>query len=81
MSAEELSKKLDISKNFLVLAIVGLVCGLILILSLVICIALGKLEVQGAKEIMGAVGGVLMTPAAGIGISHLIKGRSNGKAK
>lgn len=66
------NKKNDISKNFLILAIVGLVCGSILLLALIVCIALGKLEVQGVKEIMGVVGGVLMTPAAGIGVSKLL---------
>lgn len=75
------NRKFDISKNLLILAIVGLICGLILILSLIVCIALGKLEVQGAKEIMGVVGGVLMTPAAGIGVSKLLGRTQNGKAK
>lgn len=47
MVAKEVCNKLDISKNVLVLSIVGFICGFIIILSLIICVALDKIDVAG----------------------------------
>lgn len=80
MNAKKICNKLDISKNFLILAIVGLMCGTILILSLVACIALGKLEIAGVKELMGIFGGVFLSPSMLILIKQLIP-KFNGKKR
>lgn len=69
----------DIPRNFLILAIVGLICGLILILTLIICVSLGKLQIEGVKEIMGVLGGACVTPAIGVAITKLRNGKTNGK--
>lgn len=60
----ELSKKFDISKNVLILSIVTLVLGFLLLISLIICVALDAITVQGVKELLGILGGILVSPSA-----------------
>lgn len=61
---DKLSKKLDISKNILILSCVTLILGFLLFLSLIICVAIGTMNVQGVKELLGILGGILVSPSA-----------------
>lgn len=80
MVAKEVCNKLDISKNVLVLSIVGFICGFIIILSLIICVALDKIDVAGVKELMGIFGTLFASPGIALFIKYLFVGR-NGSNK
>lgn len=60
----EMCKKFDVSKNVLILCCLTLVLGFLLLLSLIICVALNAIEIQGVKELLGVLGGLLISPSA-----------------
>lgn len=60
---DELSKKLDVPKNLLILCSLALILGFLIIIALIICMALNAINVQGVKEFLGILGGFLVSPS------------------